>query len=251
MTTLALSLSHLAGRLAKVDPRETLRNDPVAWAYAMREAVSVAGAVSIASHLDPRAEAEALGADHGSSASTAALVELLDGSPVLASLAPTSQFVRYVETVVAACQGRLTVLATVTAPATVCAALGVPADDGELDLVGDLIGDALAQLCTAYLDAGAAGIVLCDHPEGIALVPDQDLRRSWRKPIERVLKFRESRFVAVDLEEHAMSALWSLDQGPFADAIATLASSGQDLVVADVPGGVDPGRLREAVLACP
>ena len=250
MTTLALSLSHLAGRLAKLDPRETLRNDPVAWAYAMREAASVAGAVSIASHLDPRAEAEALGADQASG-STAELVDLLDSSPVLASLAPTAQFVQYVETVVAACQGRLTVLATVTAPATVCAALGVPGDDGELDLVGDLLADALAQLCNAYLDAGAAGIVLCEHSEGIALVPDEELRRSWRKPIERVVKFRESRFVAVDVQDQALSTLWSLDQQPFDDALQTLSRSDKGLVIADVPGGVDPGRLREAVLACP
>lgn len=208
-------LDEVAGRLAG-RPAHSRREDPVGWAYALRDAVAICEPDLVVSHLDEAAERDAL----------APLVE--DGDPVdalldappLAALEPLGALVELVRTLAGALDRPIA--ATLIGPSTLAAALGGASEDAEE--LAEVCGDALAGYAALLAEAGAATVVVVERVPGVA---------GAHGPIVRALALRE-----------AEAVLWTPDDDGGAagyPALArTWAGDGPAPPVAVVPA--DPAR---------
>jgi len=182
---LAPILQDVAGRLAG-RPAGARRADPVAWAYALRDAAALARPGVLVSRLDPALEAHALraalpGGDDW--------VDRLTGARPLAQVEPAVGAVELVRTLVGAQRGSgMAVAATLSGPCSVAARvageLGVGDDADDHVELADLVADALAGLVGAYADAGADPIVVVE--EDVAFVP-ADERAAVHAPLVRAI----------------------------------------------------------------
>ena len=148
MSRYAPILQEVAGRLCGQAP-SLMRLDPVRWAYAVRDAVSLAQPDLVVSHYDESLEADAIHAAAGPG-----LHEL----PALAAVEPTARAVELVRVLaeIYATPGSPAVAATVTGPATVAARLCPLAPGVSEEELAELAADLLAPLVGAYARAGAA-----------------------------------------------------------------------------------------------
>lgn len=186
MPRTAFVLQDVAGRLAGRDPLAALREDPVAWAYGLRDGVALAEPALVVSHWDPALEAAALAAALADGGDW--VDRVVDAAP-LAETAPTAAAVELVGTLAGIYRGKAPVAALLSAPATVAAALAPtlledPTDDADLAELADLAADALAALLGAYAEAGATTIVVADPSPGAVALADA---AASHRPLVRAL----------------------------------------------------------------
>ncbi len=182
---LAPILQDVVGRLA-AQPIDTRREDPVAWAYALRDVAALARPAVLVSHLDPALEADALraalpGGDHWA--------DRLTGVGAPAQIEPTAGAVELVRTLVGAARGSgMAIAATLSGPCSVAARLaghlGVGEDPHARVELADLVADALASLIGTYADAGADPIIVVE--EDAAFVTAEELT-AVHSPLVRAL----------------------------------------------------------------
>lgn len=149
-------LNEVAARMAAAPVG--VREDPERGAYQLKEAVSLVRPDWVLSHHDPGLEADAVrGLIAGGSASED-LLDLVDTE--LATTSPVSRIVELVE-ILAGLYPSGAVAVSVTGPAGLCSALtearGGPGLDA--DVLADC-GDVLAELVSAYVDAGASRVLV-------------------------------------------------------------------------------------------
>jgi hypothetical protein len=221
-----------------------LREDPVAWAYVLRDAIALAAPDVVVSHWDPALEADALVA--GQAAGDDWVDRVLDAAP-LAETAPASAAVELVRTLAGlpGFAGRVAV--TVTCPTAVALAAGDALTssgydpDDDLEELTDLLADALSPLVSAYAAAGASTVLLTGAGVDVGTGP---LERAAQHA--RVALLQAGGAGAPGLE----AAAWSVDDDAFAAALASAASAaGPDgllLSAGPVPPDADPARLRAA-----
>ncbi len=236
---LALALQDVAAVRSGQDGAAA-RSEPVAWAYALRDAIALAEPELIVAHHDPALEADALltliAAGDGDWVD-----RLLDAGP-LAEGAPAASVVALVRTLAALPGFGGRVVATVTAPAVVADRLA-PAlavhgygGDGDRDELTDLIADALAGLVGAYAAAGAAlGIV--GGAEGAG-------------PLQRAAAIAQLPLATVgDGVDLLPAAAWSGEEDALRTALSAAATA--DILLSDgpVPGDTPPALLRASATA--
>jgi hypothetical protein len=153
-------LDDVAGRLAGRPPGSR-REDPVGWAYALRDAVAVADPDVVVSHLDPTVERDALAPLLAGGEDP---VDAVLDAPPLGGLGPALAAVELVRTLTGALPRP--VAATLTGPATLAAALA--ADAGDPEELAEVCGDALAGYAALLAEAGATTIVVVETAGGFA-----------------------------------------------------------------------------------
>jgi hypothetical protein len=163
-------LHELAPRLSELSAADA-RTDPVRWAYALREAVSLASPDVLVSHWDPALEADALSAAAaGADAGSDWVDRLLDAAP-LAQTPPAAAAVELVGVLAGLYRSGPTLAAALTGPQTLAAALARPllgssggdgTEEDRLELAS-LCADALASLVGAYGEAGAQMLVVVER----------------------------------------------------------------------------------------
>lgn len=152
------------------------RTDALGFAYALRDAVSLAKADVVVSHYDPGLEADAL---RGGLEADGAWADRVIGAGALAELEPVQTTVELVRTLAGLYRTGPPVTAAISGPLTVAHALadeliGADAsDDDRLELC-DVAADALAPLIGAYAQAGAAGVLVVETTAGWLEVPDDE-----------------------------------------------------------------------------
>jgi hypothetical protein len=156
VVTFAPVLHDLAGHLSGRDPSRWTE-DPVRWAYAVREAVSMVRPTWVVSHFDPDLEARAI-AELASEPDEVWDVELLADGP----FAPAIELVR----TLAGVDSDWTVAASVTGPRQTAASLGERWNADDLDELQEACGDVAAALVAAYAEAGAREILVWE-PEPV------------------------------------------------------------------------------------
>jgi hypothetical protein len=135
-------LQDVAARMAE-RPASDLRQDPVAWAYALRDAVALAKPDLVVSHLDPALEADALPLGAGDPVDALLDVEDLPArQPVAARLA------------------------------------GAAGAEADLEELADVAADLLAGLVEAYAAAGATTIVIAEWAASPAATAAGPLERA-------------------------------------------------------------------------
>ncbi len=263
-------LQEVAGRLASLEPAAALREDPVRWAYALRDAVALAPAALVLSHLDAELEAQALLA--GLAGGGDWVDQVADAAP-LATSGPGAAAVELVATLAGAFRGGLGVAAVLSAPADVASAaagpLGVGEDPGDRSELADLAADALAGLVSAYAAAGAGTVIVVEHAAGGLDPSDRDRSHA---PLARALAHHRVDSVICPLPGrepppgYALSAplwdgtppppagaarldaaLWSLDPDAFAARWAGIAASAGDILVLTdgaIAAAAPPENLR-------
>lgn len=193
--------AQLAGR-----PATSMRDDPVAWAYALREAVGVVEPDVVVSHLDPTLEHDALAPLVAEAADPVDAV--LDAAP-LAALHPTCHAVELVRTLAGAGGGR-PIAATITGPATLAAALAPGA--GDPDELAEVCGDALAAYAAVLAEAGAAIVVVVETAGFVAGAHAPIVRALRLHAVEPVLSSGAEG--AADAGYPALARGWQPGQGP-------------------------------------
>lgn len=136
-------LQDVAARMAE-RPASDLRQDPVGWAYALRDAVALAKPDLVVSHLDPALEADALPLGDGDPVDALLDVEDLPGRQ------PVAAAIELVGTLAGLPGYGGRVAATITSPARIEAItwrVGEPAA-GDLSLARVAAETPLAQLTT-------------------------------------------------------------------------------------------------------
>jgi hypothetical protein len=151
-------------RLGGVSPVQA-RTEPTRWAYALREAVALAGPDVLVSHWDPKLEADALRAGIGPGDDW---VDQMLAAPALAQAPPTIAAVELVGLLAGLYRSGLPIAAAVSGPVTVAAALaqgllGASPAAGDRVELAELCADALAALIAAYGDAGASIVLVVEH----------------------------------------------------------------------------------------
>ncbi|BBG02371.1 MULTISPECIES: hypothetical protein [Pseudonocardia] len=147
------------------------RTDPARWAYHLRDAIALARPDWVVTHHDPLAEPDAVREAGGDPldrplATAAAVEPLVELTRVLAGLFP-----------------RATVAASLTGPVAMARALagadpgGGPAGEPAPDLVADC-ADALAELASAQVQAGARRLLVWEDAASLAGALDPLLRRA-------------------------------------------------------------------------
>jgi hypothetical protein len=246
VTRYAPVLQEVAGRLSGESP-SLLRDDPVRWAYALRDAVELAQPDVVVSHVDARLEADAV---LGSGPPTGDRTAWLGNVPDLATLPPTAAAVELVETLAGIYRSDTDppVAATLTGPVTLAARLApelLPPgadEDARVDLA-DLAADLLAALAGAYVGAGAS-LLLVVEPESDFLPTDPGLMG----PIARAAAHRRLELVVSDLRDGIPSAVWSLRPDELAVEWERLEAGADDLLLSDgpVPADIPLENLRHA-----
>ena len=266
-------LQDVAGRLASLQPAVALREDPVRWAYALRDAVALAPPALVLSHLDAELEAQALLA--GLAADGDWIDRVADAAP-LATSGPGAAAVELVATLAGAFRGGLGVAAVLSAPADVAAAaagaLGVRDDPGDRSELADLAADALAGLVSAYAAAGAGTMIVVEHAAGGLDAADRDRSHA---PLARALAHHRVDAVICPLAgrepppgyplsapawdgagtapqgaARVDAALWSLDPDAFAARWAAIeAAAGAMLLLSDgaIAADAPPENLRASI----
>lgn len=138
-------LQDVADRMAGVAPGS--RDDPMRRAYRLRDAVSLVRPDWVVTHHDLRAEADAVRA--------AAEPDLLDIT--LAACPPVRDYVTSTRVLAALYPGGV-VAASITGPVAMARALAAGTDRADVDPLD--CGDLLAELLSAYVEAGASRIVV-------------------------------------------------------------------------------------------
>lgn len=150
-------------------PASDLREDPVGWAYALRDAAALAAPDLIVSHLDPALEADAVPTDSDDPVDALLEIESLAATP------PVSGAVELVGTLAGMPGYPGRVVATVTSPHDMAARmLDVRPAECDLDELTEVAADLLAGLVEAYAGAGASTIVIANWtaaPEAGTLAP--------------------------------------------------------------------------------
>lgn len=222
-------------------PPSLRREDPVAFAYLLRDAIALAEPDVIVSHEDPELEADAL----------ARIVQdgegdwvdrLMDGAPV-AQTVPAAAAVTLVATLAGlpGFAGRVAV--TVSGPARVATRLAGTlgphgyAEDADAEELADLVADALGGLVTAYAAAGATTIVVL---EDTGAAPDA------LGPLRRAADHARVELVERGAATVLPAAVWTAEAGQFTAALAAAPTGRLLLSDGPVPGDVDPARLRSA-----
>jgi hypothetical protein len=149
-------LHDVAGRISGRDS-ETWTEDPMRWAYAVREAVSVVRPAWVVSHYDPKFECRAINT-LASEPDAVWDVEVDSEGP----FAPGIELVRTLATL----DPTWTVAASITGPMStahmLCESWGTPSED--LEDLQDACGDVIASLAASYAQGGASEIIVweCD-----------------------------------------------------------------------------------------
>lgn len=139
-------------------PAGDLRTDPVGWAYALRDAASLAAPDLVVSHLDPGLEADAVQIERGDPVDALLDVEVLAAAP------PVSRAVELVGTLAGMPGYSGRVAATVTSPHDLAARLHSAGPAGsDFEELTEVAADLLAGLVEAYAGAGASAIVVALH----------------------------------------------------------------------------------------
>lgn len=237
-------LTDLAGRLAGGLPA-----DPVARAYALRDAAAIVEPDVLVSHLDPGMEARALGAvlDGG-----ADVVDALLDAPGLATLPEPAALVECVRTLAGADRSR-PVAATLGGPGTLAAGVAPDAEDPEE--AAEICGDLLAAYAGALLDAGATLVVVVERAD-----PPRPVLPGAHAPLVRALALHRAEAVLwADGDEDAgypgRARSWDgtepappiavVDPDPAAwGAFAGLADVDLMLTAGPIPADADLERLR-------
>jgi hypothetical protein len=157
VVTFAPVLHDLAGHLSGRDPSRWTE-DPVRWAYAVREAVSMVRPTWVVSHFDPDLEARAIAALASEPDEVWDVEVLADG--------PFGPAIELVRTLVGVDRG-WTVAASVTGPRQTAAALGERWSAEEVDELQEACGDVAAALVAAYAEAGAREVLVWE-PDPVA-----------------------------------------------------------------------------------
>lgn len=168
-------LHDVAGQLAGRDPK-SWSEDPMRWAYAMREAVNMVEPAWVVSHFDPEFECRAIVAAAGEPDAVWDVV--VDGE---GPFAPGIELVR----TLACLDSSWTVAASVTGPLSTARVLcagwkSQPEDPADLE---SACGDVTAALAAAYAEAGAGELIVwelnvLDIPERVEAAHQALLRRA-------------------------------------------------------------------------
>ena len=191
MSRRAPILQEVAGRLAERPPSD-LRDDPVGWAYALRDAAAIAAPDLLVSHLDPTLEADAL--PRGDGDPVDALLDVED----LPSLAPVAAAVELVCTLAGLPGYRERVAATITAPLDVARRLADGGAGPDLEELAEVSADLLAGLVEAYAAAGAGTIVIVAWEPGSEAATGPLLRAAAHARVE-IVTWRPEQAEAGDL----------------------------------------------------
>jgi hypothetical protein len=162
-------LHELAGTLSGQDPGAWAQ-DPMRWAYAVREAVSMVKPTWVVSHFDLDFEVRAIAA-LASDPDEVWDVEVTADGP----FAPGIVLVR----TLAQIDASWTVAASVTGPLRTARALSDSwhAGEDDLDELSEACGDVSAALMAAYAEAGARQIVVWEGASGDDPAPHRALTR--------------------------------------------------------------------------
>lgn len=150
-------LNEVAARMA-AEP-VSVREDPERGAYQLKEAVSLVRPDWVLTHHDPGLEADAVRGLIACGSASADLLDLVDTE--LARTAPVSRVIELVE-ILAGLYPSGVVAVSVTGPAGLCSALTGAREGGpglDADVLADC-GDVLAELVSAYVDAGASRVLV-------------------------------------------------------------------------------------------
>lgn len=150
-------LNDVAARMAP-EP-VSVHQDPERGAYQLKEAISLVRPDWVLTHHDPGLEANAVRGLIADGAVSEDLLELVDTK--LARTGPVSRMVALVK-ILAGLYPHGTVAASVTGPVGLCSALTGPHAEGQsldADVLADC-GDVLAELVSAYVDAGAHRVLV-------------------------------------------------------------------------------------------
>jgi hypothetical protein len=185
---LAPILHDLAGRLTGRDP-DTWSQDPMRWAYAVQEAVSMVHPTWVISHYDLRFEANAIAK---SAADTDGVwdIQITTEGP----FAPGVELIRTLAGIDAAA----TIAASVTGPLHTAAALAERWTVTEgIEELEEACGDVIAGLIAEYASAGAQQILVWEPdahtlPERASASHQSILRRAAHSGIELSLVGRAS-----------------------------------------------------------
>jgi hypothetical protein len=153
-------LHELAGHLSGRDP-DRWADDPMRWAYALREAVSLVKPGWVVSHFDSALEARAI-AELASDPDTVWDVEVTTEGP----FAPGLDLVR----TLAGVDARWTIAASVTGPRQMATSLAARWDVDDVNELQEACGDVVAALVAAYVEAGAREVLVWE-PEPMAAAP--------------------------------------------------------------------------------
>lgn len=137
-------------------PVADLREDPVGWAYALRDAAALAAPDLIVSHLDPALEVDAVPSGEGDPVDALLEIESLAATP------PVSGAVELVGTLAGMPGYSGRVVATVTSPHDMAARMLDARPKDDLDELTEVTADLLAGLVEAYAGAGASVVVIAN-----------------------------------------------------------------------------------------
>jgi hypothetical protein len=247
-------LGDLAGRLSGRPPA-TARSEPMAWAYALRDAAALARPDVLVSHWDPALEADALAEAVGEGEGD--WVDRLLAAPDLACTPPASAAVELVATLAGLFRSGPEVAATVTGPASVAAVLAPVLLDGDAAAgdpaeLADMCADKLAGLIEAFVGAGATLVFVVEHEIDFLEPQDAVLAHA---PLVRSLAHQRVDGVLVGAEGAGYPStaarwdgagpapevalldpdLWSLDPPRFAERWPVLAARAGALLLSDGP----------------
>ncbi len=220
----------------------------MAWAYTLRDAVEVAEPDLVVSHMDERLEADTL---LGSTAPETDWMKRIESAPQLALSPPTAAAVELVRTLSGIYRSARPVAATVTGPVTVAAVLagelladGAPQDE-RIELA-EMAADLLTALAAAYVDAGAAVLIVFEPRAGF--LSEEADRMSALRPLERAAGHLRTELILARPGIGIPPEVWALPPLAFAEQFDRYARTGPELILSAgaIPADLPLDNLRHA-----
>lgn len=222
--------------------------NPAGGAHLLRNAAAVAGAKRLATELGSGYEAHALLAGGRPKDPADWPDHILDQPP----LAENERCRNYAQLLSAISGGARAkgpeVIAVVTAPASVAAALP-GAELADREELSDVIADVLVSHVASLIESGIHTVALCEYDSGISYISDASTRAEFRAPVIKAGALRGQ--TVIHFDAHAVATLDAASRDGCDASLAEHAPRSDgigDLRFVAVPPDIEPAQLRAVLV---